>query len=221
MVFTTKFFKEVNQLKALVKTIEGDIKQLCGAARIIFALKKHPSIANKVVKNRMLGEAVQGLDGSGRATQACRASGCKLCPLLFRLDHVITINGERLFLDNKLSCKDKNVIYLAQCQACDGYKQNNGLIYYEDSYFGQTVTEANTRFNGHRNKFVINDDNVHEKSALSQHCYDCHRDSMKLSNFKIGIVKKCKARDLGREENRFISKFRTDIWGLNRMKVVR
>ena len=46
-------------------------------------------------------------------------------------------------------------------------------------------------------------------------------DNMNLNNFNIGIVKVCKAMDLDREENRYISKFRTDIWGLNRIKVVR
>ena len=149
------------------------------------------------------------------------ASGCKLCPLLFKLDDTITINGERLVLDSKLSCKDKGVIYVAQCQTCDLYKQNNGLIFYEDSYFGQTATGTNTRFNGHRNKFVIDDNKVFEKSALSQHCHDCHDDVMTLSIFKVGIVKKCKPENLDREESRFIAKFRTDIWGLNRINVVR
>jgi len=146
---------------------------------------------------------------------------CKLCPLLFGLDEDIFINGEKLILDSNLSCKDKNVIYVSQCQICVVYKGTNGLIYYEDSYFGQTATETNTRFNGHRSKFKINDCKDYEKSALSQHCYDCHNDAMTLSNFKIGIVKKCKPVDLDREESRFISKFRTDIWGLNRMNVIR
>ena len=222
VVFTTKFFKEVHQLKTLVRNMEEDIQQLCGETRIIFALQKHPSIANSVVKNRKLSEGTQTTSDNGnRTTQSCLASGCKLCPLLFKLDDTITINGERLVLDSKLSCKDKGVIYVAQCQTCDLYKQNNGLIFYEDSYFGQTATGTNTRFNGHRNKFVIDDNKVFEKSALSQHCHDCHDDVMTLSIFKVGIVKKCKPENLDREESRFIAKFRTDIWGLNRINVVR
>ena len=95
------------------------------------------------------------------------------------------------------------------------------MTLYEDSYFGQTVTAVHCRFNGHRSKFVVDDKCTYEKSALSQHCYNCHPDSMHLSNFKIGIVKSCKAENLDREENRYISKFRTDIWGLNRINVIR
>ena len=185
VVFTTKFFKEVHQLKTLVRNMEEDIQQLCGETRIIFALQKHPSIANSVVKNRKLSEGTQTTSDNGnRTTQSCLASGCKLCPLLFKLDDTITINGERLVLDSKLSCKDKGVIYVAQCQTCDLYKQNNGLIFYEDSYFGQTATKTNTRFNGHRNKFVIDDNKVFEKSALSQHCHDCHDDVKRIKRIK-------------------------------------
>jgi hypothetical protein len=113
VVFTTKFFKEVQQLKTLVRNMEGDIQQLCGETRIIFALQKHPSIANSVVKNRKLSEGtLTTSDSCSRTTQACLARGCKLCPLLFKLDETITINGERLVLDSKLSCKDKGVIYI-------------------------------------------------------------------------------------------------------------
>ena len=180
------------------------------------------SIANKVVKNRKLSEGLQHPNSSDlKLTQSCGASRCMMCPLLFRLDEDIVINGQKLFLDRNLNCKDKNIIYVAQCKICALFKQDNVLAFYEDSYFGQTVTEAHTRFNGHRNKFVINDERTYEKSALSQHCYNCHMDNMNLNNFNIGIVKVCKAMDLDREENRYISKFRTDIWGLNRIKVVR
>ena len=45
--------------------------------------------------------------------------------------------------------------------------------------------------------------------------------NIELSVFKIGFVKCCRAIDLDREENRFVTKFRTDIFGLNRMKVVK
>jgi len=187
-------------------------------------LQKHPSIGNGVVRNRGLseGEADTGSSSvSNRTSQACGAKACKLCPLLFSFDEDIIINGVQLNLDKKLSCKDKCVIYVSQCQNCVQIKLSSGSIMFEDSYFGQTATETSTRFNGHRSKFKINDEKAYEKSALSQHCFDCHNDAMTLTNFKVGIVKKCKPCDLDREENRFISKFRTDIWGLNRINVIR
>ena len=56
------------------------------------------------------------------------------------------VNGKEVILDSKLSCKDKNVIYIVQCIVCAG--SSGG----ECSYFGQTLTstEVRTRFNGHR-----------------------------------------------------------------------
>ena len=56
---------------------------------------------------------------------------------------------------------------------------------------------------------------------LTEHCFYNHPDQMELSVFKVGIVKKCRAIDLDREEDRFISKFRTNVFGLNRMIVSR
>ena len=224
LVFSTKYFQEVSKLKTLVRNIEEDIKQLCGDIRIIFALQKHPSISNGVVRNRRLSEGESESGSSSvpnRTSQACGGKGCKLCPLLFNVDEDIMINGIQLKLDKKLSCKDKCVIYVAQCQNCVQIKLSSGSIMFEDSYFGQTATETNTRFNGHRSKFKIDDEKTDEKSTLSQHCFDCHNDVMTLSIFKVGIVKKCKPCELDREENRFISKFRTDIWGLNRINVIR
>ena len=101
-------------------------------------------------------------------------------------------------------------IYIAICKLCD--KSN--------SYIGQTVTAVNTRFNGHRGSFKIDDNKTYEKSALSEHCYDYHRDSFDLSYFKIGIVKTCSSANLDRAEDSMIIKYRTNIWGLNRMKVI-
>ena len=140
-------------------------------------------------------------------SQACGASGCRLCKLLYNLNETICINGMNLQLDNNLNCKTKYCIYVATCKICNL------------SYFGQTVTEAHIRFNGHRRDFT--DISLYDKSALSQHCSEDHPDSISLDNFKIGIVKVCIPECLDREEDKFITKFRTNIWGLNRMRVVK
>ena len=218
LVFTTSYFHEVKKLKTLVNDMKDDINQLCGETRVIFALKKHQSISNKVVRNRKLSGGSDGVNVEDKQSQTCGARGCMTCPLLFNFDQDIVINGDMLVLDKQLTCKDKNVIYVAQCQICVQNKQSK---LNEDSYFGQTLSEAHTRFNGHRNKFVVDERILYEKSALSQHCYETHPDQMKLSHFKLGIVKKCNPCELDREETRFILKFRTNICGLNRIKVVR
>ena len=42
-----------------------------------------------------------------------------------------------------------------------------------------------------------------------------------MFDFMYSVYNQIKTLDLDREENRFISKFRTDISGLNRMKVIK
>ena len=165
-----------------------------------------------MVKNRKLGESpLEDSPDDPRKTQACGASGCRLCPLLMDLNVNIEINGINLLLDNKLTCKTKSCVYVATCQICVT----------SNSYFGQTLTAVNTRFNGHRSKFVPDNIEICEKSALSQHCVETHIDEISLDNFRIGIVKACTPNTLDREESRYINKFRTNIWGLNRMKVIK
>ena len=114
-----------------------------------------------------------------------------------------------------LTCKDRNVIYLAQCSVC----KSNGQV--EDTYIGQTSSEVRQRFSGHRSKFKIDDNYSYSNSALSQHCFNVHPDNFNLNYFKVGFFKKCPALQLDREEHRLISIFRTDVVGLNRIKVIR
>ena len=174
LVFSFKYFREVDKLKSLVRDIESDIKSLCGDIRVIFAMKKHQSIGNLVVRNRKLSSGSE--EGEDTSTQKCGSKRCKLCPLLFDVKEVM-VNGQICKFDMKLNCKSDNVLYLNQCQVCPEY---------EDSYFGQTVTEAHIRMNGHRNKFDRNDNN-YEKSALAFHCHDIHPDIFCLDNFRIDI----------------------------------
>ena len=128
----------------------------------------------------------------------------------------LIVNGEKLILGSKLNCKDKYVIYVAQCKICSNSKYNIK----EDTYFGQTVSPFHIRMNGHRNAFVL-DEKRYEKSALSMHCALFHKEQFGLHLFKLGIVKKVLPCNLDREESRYIMKFRTRIWGMNRIKVTR
>ena len=89
---------------------------------------------------------------------------------------------------------------------------------------GQTISEVRTRMNGHRSAFKTDKDGNrphHGKSALAQHCFDQHRSQMSMDIFRIGFVRICKLSDLDREECRYINKYRTEIIGLNRIKVIR
>ena len=47
-----------------------------------------------------------------------------------------------------------------------------------------------------------------------------HKDVFSMNHFKLGIVKKVRPLDLDREEQKFINRFRTNIFGLNRIEVV-
>ena len=218
VVFSVKYFDEIKELKQLVYSVKDDIQHLCGEVQITFAIKKQPSIGNTVLRNRRLSEAPQALDLlTGPVDQKCGGKGCQTCPYLFNSNDVIIVNGLELHLDFNLTCKDCDILYLAQCQICcmSSFKLK------EDCYFGQTVTPMHIRMNGHRNKFKIDNALSFEKSALSMHCYLEHKDNFSMKHFKLGIVKKVRPIDLDREENKLINRYRTNIWGLNRIVVVR
>ena len=112
LVFATKLFKEVKSLKSFIRKLEPDIKQIAGEMRVIFALKKNDSIQQRVVKNRSLsrGENNSPSFTLNLKTQACGSKGCGTCPMLFRLDEDVFVNGMKVNLDRNLNCKSKNVI---------------------------------------------------------------------------------------------------------------
>lgn len=222
LVFKTKYFPEIKKLKTVINKAKDDIKHIIGDCRIIYALKKHEAIERLVVKNRNLGtkQPVSKFFGP-KISQVCNGPGCETCPILAHFNEALVVNGQELILDQSLTCKSKSIIYVAQCRICSGIKNDQGKVLFEDTYFGQTVTKAHVRFNGHRKCFKVNDSEAIGKSALSQHCFEKHPQLFSLSNFRVGIVKACKAIDLDREENRFVTKFRTDIIGINRMKIVK
>ena len=210
LVFSVTYFKEIGALKKLVKGIEGDIVSLCGDVRIIFAMRKHLSIGNTMVKNRKLCEA-SGSNEKDTDSQRCHAGRCKTDPVLFDSNEVM-VNGKICKLDFSLNCKDQNIIYLAKCHICAEF--NN-------AYFGQTVQCGNKRMNGHRDKFKLDVNLSYEKSALSMHCFEQHPDKFDMSYFQIGFVKKVNPLNLDREEDIIINTYKTNIWGLNRIKVKR
>ena len=76
------------------------------------------------------------------------------------------------------------------------------------------------RMNKHRSEFVV-EDLRYAKSALSLHCFLVHKDHFSMDIFKLGIVKRVRPLVMNREEDYFVSKFRTRIWGLNRYAIVR
>lgn len=188
--------------------------------QLTFAIRKQPSLSNAVVRNRKLSESapIDFIDTDCQPkSQKCGGKGCKTCPYLFDSNDVIIVNGMTINLDFQLTCRDSNVIYIAQCDLCNKLVQ----VLKEDTYFGQTVTAMNTRMNGHRNKFVIDNRLLFEQSALSMHCYLVHKENFSMEYFKLGLVNKVRPIELDREESRFINKFRTNIWGLNRIVVTR
>ena len=59
-----------------------------------------------------------------------------------------------------------------------------------------------------------------ENQLLPNTVMNKHPENMSLNNFKLGLIRGCSATQLDREENRFITKLRTEVIGLNRMKVI-
>ena len=89
--------------------MKEDISRLIGETRIIFALKKHESIKEYVVKNRALSRGTtQSEEKTERepSSQACGGKGCKTCQLVFNPGEKVMINGKEVFLDKGLTCRD-------------------------------------------------------------------------------------------------------------------
>ena len=194
IVFSVQYFHEVEQLKKLVRSCEPDIIHLCGDIKITFALRKAPSISNRVVKNRNL-SVINATTPVTQSTpdQRCKSPKCMTCPYLFESGERIVINGNELRLDQSLSCKSNNIIYVAQCRLCT----ENG------TYFGQTLNAMHIRMNGHRSKFQIDSTLKFEQSALSMHAYLKHKDDFNMNIFKLGIVKQVNPNSLNRLEDYF------------------
>ena len=69
-----------------------------------------------------------------------------------------------------------------------------------------------------RHRKCFNESNW-EKSALSMHAKDRHKDNFSLKNFSVAVIKKVSPQNLRREEFHYIEKYETISSGLNRYKV--
>ena len=86
----------------------------------------------------------------------------------------------------------------------------------KEAYFGRTIQECNDRTSSHQSCFS---ESKWEKSALSMHAKDMHQNLFSLNNFSVALAKKVSPQHLRRDEFRFIDKYRTIPFGMNRYKV--
>ena len=124
VVFSVKYFQEIDELKKIVRLFNPDIQRICGDLQVTFALRKASSIGDRVVRNRRLSDSsapeTPPLEPEEEPepvarSHRCEGSGCRTCPYVFNYKDCIMINGMRLFLDFNLNCKAKCIIYVAQC----------------------------------------------------------------------------------------------------------
>ena len=152
------------------------------------------------MKNKLL-----SLEQPEYPNQKCNGTNCEQCPLVNTSNSVI-VNNSRIKLPKTLNWKFRNVIYLWQCILCEE----------EDSYFGRTVQKSHKRSNTHRGCFrnPIN----WEDSALSLHASKVHGENVNLNNFRISLVKQCSPQRIRREEFKYIDRYKTRTFGINRYK---
>ena len=201
LVFPLHFFDKLKEFKSVVYSLKQEMNELVGDTRVTFAVKKHSSIGNMMIRNKELGIKENTTNG-----QRCNAPGCRQCPLV-NDEHRFTINGKPLIVPRNLNCKSKNIIYLWLCKLCFDPIE---------PYFGRTTQACHNRTSGHRSCFTHEE--KLDKSALSMHANDKHQNNFSLSNFNISVVKKVSAQRIRREEFKFIDKYRTASLGLNRYK---
>ena len=214
LVFATTYFEGIDDLKSFLKGLEEDIAAITGGCTVLLSMRKSPAIGNLIVRNRRLSESsTDSIEIEEEFSQKCGGPGCKTCPMM-STSPIISINGQRLKLNGSLNCKSKNIIYVAQCTICSRGLGNRK----EDSYIGQSMQRAHLRMNGHRAKFS---EEEHQGSALAQHCWEAHREHFSLDIFKLGLIKSVSPLSLDRHESKLIDRFRTKLFGLNRINVVR
>ena len=202
LIFPMYYFDGVQEFKTLIHSMQGDIKQLIGETKVMFAMKKGTSLGNSLVQNKAL--CLKTLTNS--SNQKCGAPGCRQCPLV-NTERRFTINDTNISIPTSLNCKSRSVVYLWKCKLCLA----------DEYYFGRTTQKCHSRTNGHRGCFSDKDDKW-EKSALSMHSKDVHGRNFDLKNFTISIIKKISPQNIRREEFRYIEKYRTIQLGLNRYK---
>ena len=202
-------FQEVAKLRSLIKGMEPDISHLIGEqAKVLVATRKGPSIASRTVKNKSLCVAEE--TSAPTKSQKCGAKSCKSCRLLPCKGENWTVNGKIVSVpEHNLDCKTRSVIYAAQCSLCS----------IEHTYVGQTQQPFHKRANGHRGCFDVDDQEKIEKSALSLHAAENHPDKFNMDIFKFMILESVKPSQLNRRESIHIENLRTNVMGLNRMKV--
>ena len=200
LVFPVHFFDKLKEFKSVVYGLKREIAELIGETRVMFAIKKHGSIGNMMVKNKELSMKESTTNG-----QKCNGPGCMQCPLVNK-DQVSIVNGESVVAPRHLNCKAKNIIYLWTCKLCT------------EAYFGRTTQACHNRTNGHRSCFNLNNEDKWDKSALSMHAKDSHPNNFSLDIFNVCVIKKVSPQVIRREELKFIDKYKTLSMGLNRYK---
>ena len=156
------FFKEIGELKGLLKSLQSNIKILTGNdIHTLIAARKDRSVASVVVKNNQLCATYENTSSSGG--QRCGSRGCLTCPTIVQDNEGLCVNRRIFSPGIQLNCKSSNVIYLAQCTICDPV-QDNGDI---NCYAGQTIQPLH--------KIIIGSGHVLmsmriSKSGKNQHC---------------------------------------------------
>ena len=201
LVFPVHFFDGLEDFKSAVTDLKEEFKELIGDSKIMFAIKKHSSIGSMFVRNKLLS---MHQNNEHPTNQKCNGPGCRQCPLVNEERKVI-VNGIPVFVPQHLNCKDKNVIYMWICRLCGA----------KETYFGRTIQEIHDRTSGHMGCFS---GDKWEKSALSMHAKEAHQMNFSLDSFSISVVKKVSPQQIRREEFKFIDKYRTNTYGLNRYK---
>ena len=200
ITFPLFYFKGFNEFKKIITDSSAELQQIIGETKIVMAVKKNPSIGSRFVQNKQLSvEEIQ------LPNQKCNATNCNQCPLV-NTSKTIMVNNKRVHTSKTLNCKSRNVIYLWQCKLC---RRHN-------SYFGRTIQKSHKRTNTHRGCF--SDPSKWEDSALSVHARKVHGNVFDLKNFKITLVKKCSPQRIRREEFKYIDKYETRTFGINRYK---
>ena len=92
ITFPLFYFAGFNEFKKIITDFKPELQQIIGETQIVMAVKKKPSLCNKLVQNKLLSMEERQLPN-----QKCNATNCSQCPLVNTSKTVIA-NNKRAYI---------------------------------------------------------------------------------------------------------------------------
>ena len=175
------------------------------------AYKRHKNIRDILCRATLPPLRARTGNRTERGWKTC--SSCRTCDLSSNLqEFIVTATGEKIQINQKITCKDKNVIYCILCLRCDM------------QYVGKTTMQMKTRASQHRrnvelarlDKLKGKDDPATKITPVAQHFSQRNHSEADMFFFAIEKVINSDPHVIGTRERFYIDRMQVLEKGINR-----